>query len=188
MSYSSFTRGEATAFDHVDAPLGVVALIVLVVDFAVEEFQADRDAGVLSDLLDAIEPEDAIVAAFVVGQAAAVAGEGNHVGQFRGRRLGDVLAHVFFQLLVVLLAIPRDWDGAGAGDHGWNQAVFLSDRPILLVDQVDAAEADLGALPAEIVHRDFGVAPARGGLFETAGGRSFDGCCKWGKSEAPAEE
>ena len=55
----------------VRAPRGVVGHVVGVVDFAVEQFEADRDAVVFSDLLDAVEAEDGIARAYFVGQAAA---------------------------------------------------------------------------------------------------------------------
>ena len=57
------------ALHHLDAPRGVVALVVLVIHLAVQQFQADRDAVVFGHLLDALKPDDAVVAAFVVGQA-----------------------------------------------------------------------------------------------------------------------
>src|ERR1019366_7238317 len=149
----------AHGLDHFDAPTGVVALVVLVVHFAVEQFQANGDARVLGDFGDALEPQDAGVAACVVGEALAVAGEGDDVGDLGGDGFGDIGAHVFFELVVVLLAIPRHGNRAGAGDDRRDEAVFAAGGPVLFVDQVDAGEAEFGGLAAQVVHGDLGVTP-----------------------------
>jgi len=49
-----FDAGGVDGLDDLDAPSGVVAHIVTVVDLAVEEFHADRDAVVFGDFLDAV--------------------------------------------------------------------------------------------------------------------------------------
>ena len=43
-----------------DAERGVVALVVLVIDLAVQQLDADRDAVVLADLLDPVQAVDAV--------------------------------------------------------------------------------------------------------------------------------
>src|ERR1022692_4690061 len=161
--------------NHFDAPAGVVALVVLVVHLAVEQFQANGDAGVFGHFGDALESHDAGVAAGVVGQALPVPGEGDHVGHLGGGGFGDVVAHFVYQLVVVFLAIPGHGNGAGAGDDGRDETVFAADGPVFFFHQVDAAEAEFGALTAQVVHSDLGVAPARGGLLEASGGRGGPG-------------
>ena len=162
----------------------MVALVVLVVHLAVEQFQANGDAGVLAHFGNAFEAQDAVVAAFVVGEATAVAGEGDDVGRFGGDGFGDVIAHVLLELLVVLFAIPRHGNGAGAGDDGGDQAVFGAGGPIFFVHEIEAGEAEFGGLTAQVVHGDFGIAPAGGGLLEASGGRGRQGLGERREGEA----
>ena len=120
--------------------------------------------------------------------AAAVAGEGDDVGRFGGGGFGDVVAHVLFQLVVVLLAVPGHGNVAGAGDDGGHQAVFGAGGPVLFLHQVEAAEAEFGGLTAQVVHGDLAVAPARGGLLEASGGRGGRRLGERGKGEARTDE
>jgi len=60
MSKRSLTRGEVDGLDDLHTPGGVVAHVVVVVDLAVEELDADVDAVVLGDFLDAVETGDGI--------------------------------------------------------------------------------------------------------------------------------
>ena len=66
----------------------MVALIVLVIDLAVEELEADRHAVLLSESLDLVQPLHAVGRRFRVAHAAPVAEEGNQVRDLlrRGER------------------------------------------------------------------------------------------------------
>src|SRR5262249_9229044 len=75
--------GRVDGRDDLDAPGGVVAHVVVVVDFAVEKFEADVDAVVLGDFLELVESHDAILDAFGVGHTVAIAGKGDDVGNAR---------------------------------------------------------------------------------------------------------
>src|SRR5437899_11562347 len=76
------------------------------------------------------------------------------------------------------LAIPGDGNVAGSGDDGGYQAVFGAGGPVFFLYQVHTDEAEFGGLTAEVVHGDFGIAPAGGGWFEACGGT---GCQAIGK-------
>ena len=64
MSYSSLNRGEPTFLHQLDAPLRVVAHVVLVIDLAVEQLHADRDLLLLRVADDALQALGAILQAF----------------------------------------------------------------------------------------------------------------------------
>ena len=125
--------------------------------------------------LTRFSPEDAILLALIVRQTLAVSGEGDHVRHFGFGGAGDVRPHVGLQLVVVLLAVPAVRNAARAGGQRRNQAILADRRPVVRLDQVDAADADVGRLPAEVVEWNLAVAPAGGGLFQTAG----RGCGGW---------
>src|SRR5690242_6101779 len=61
--------------DDLNAPRGVIAHVVVMVDLAVEELEADGDAVILGDFLDAVETGDGVFSALFVGHASAVAGK-----------------------------------------------------------------------------------------------------------------
>ena len=101
---------------HLDAPCGVVALVVLVVHLAVEQFQADGDAVVFGDLLDdALQAERCSCRGLRRRACRARLPENvMTLGTLAAAALGDVVAHVLLELVVVLLAIPADGNVAGA--------------------------------------------------------------------------
>jgi hypothetical protein len=68
------------ALHHVDTPRRTVGLIVLVVDLAVQQLHAHRDAAIFGYLLDAAQPFDAIGLALFIAHAIAIAAERDHVG------------------------------------------------------------------------------------------------------------
>src|SRR3979490_686259 len=71
--------GRVDGMDDLDAPGSVVAHVVVVVDLAVEELDADGDAVVLGDFFDAVEAGDGVFGALFVGHASAIAGESDDV-------------------------------------------------------------------------------------------------------------
>src|ERR1039457_663959 len=156
------------ALDEFHAPDRVVALIVVVVDLAVEQFHADGDAFVFGELLHAVQADDAVVEALRVRLAAPVARERNYVGYLGGRGPRDVFLHLAHQSIMVFLAVKAIADGAGAGRHGRNQPVLLHGGPLLVVDQIDTLEADARPFASQVVEADLAVAPARRGLLQAA--------------------
>jgi hypothetical protein len=156
------------ALDQFHAPDGVVALIVVVVDLAVEQFHADGHAFVLGQFLHAVQADGAIVETLRVTLAAPVARKRDHVGHLGGRGARDVFLHLGHQAVVILLAVEPIADGAGAGRHGRNQPVLLHGGPFFVIDQVDALQADARAFAGQIVEAHLAVAPARRGLLQAA--------------------
>ncbi len=47
----------------------MIAHVVMVIDFAVQQFQANRDAAILGRFLDAIQSDNAVLFADIVGHA-----------------------------------------------------------------------------------------------------------------------
>ncbi len=66
--------------NDLDAPGGVVAHVVVVIDLAVKQFNADGDAVVFGNFFDAVEAGDGIFGALFVGHALAVSGKRDDVG------------------------------------------------------------------------------------------------------------
>src|SRR5467141_88433 len=124
--------------DDLHSPSGVVAHVVFVVALAVEELDADGDAVVLGDFLDAVETGDGVLGALFVGNAIATAGKGNHVGHsgFGGER--NVFAKTFLKFGVVFDAVHGAANFAAAGvTHAADQAIARGDFEFVGIEQVD---------------------------------------------------
>ena len=156
---------------HVHAPSGVVTHVIFVVDLAVEQLQDDGDAVVLGELrrrasgrrcssafptssdMPARLPEKVITLGTLASAAA-------H---------DDPLLDLGFEAVVALRCDSSRPGCAPSPDVTvGDEAVLADGRPVGGLDQVDAAEPDLGGLAAEILQRNLAVAPARGGLFQAA--------------------
>ena len=169
MSYSSFTRGESTAFTTATPKAGVIALVILVIHLAVEQFNAQGDAVILGEFLDAIQARDAVVDAFLIAHAAARAEQRDDVGNLGVGRADDAGAGLLFQFVVERFVVPGVVEGANALHHAGGDAVLAQDWPILGSHQVHAADAHVGRGAAQVVNRDLGVAPAGERLLQAAG-------------------
>jgi hypothetical protein len=108
----------------------VVALIILVIHLAVQQLKTNRNAGVLGDFLHAIQPGHAIFQTLGVGLSAAIAGKRDHVGHAGCFRARDVLAKLTLERGVIFGAVQAIGNRAGAGRHGWHEAVFLHSGPV----------------------------------------------------------
>ena len=175
------------SLDDLEAPGGVVAHVVVMVHFAVEELDADGDAVVLGDFLDAIQACDGVLGALFVGHALAIAGKSDDVDHagLGGER--DVFAKAFFDPGVIFKAIHGAFDFAPAGvTHRANQAIARGDFEFVGIEQVDALQTDLSGIGAKLVERNFLITPARnrladialafgrGGVLRPRGGRERD--------------
>lgn len=140
------------ALAYIDAPGGVIAHVILVIHFAVEKLHANGDAPILRVRFDAIQKSDAVIGAFRIGHAPAVAGKSDQIGDSRGRAFIDGCMRGLFQTVMIFLAIERVRDcAAGAGRiHGGDQTVFLEGRPIGGADQIEALATQAGGLPAHV--------------------------------------
>ena len=172
--------GRPTSSQTCDAPGGVVAHVVLVVALAVEELHADGDAVVFGDGFDSLEADDGVAGALFVGHAFAVAGEGDDVGDFGLGGEGDVFAEAGFDVGVVLDSVETFFfNFAAVRRSPWRCRRGRSGRGFRItgLEEIDAFEADLCGVGAEVVERDFLIAPAGDGLVDVvAAWRGRSGC------------
>src|SRR6266567_4284313 len=120
--------GRVDGLDNLNAPSGVVAHVVVVVDLAIEEFQADGDAIVVGDFLDAVETGDGIFSAFFVGHARAIPGKSDHVGDAGFGGEWNVFAKTFFNPGVVFDTVHGAANFAAARvTHAADQAIAAGD-------------------------------------------------------------
>src|SRR5467141_1253451 len=157
--------GRINGLDDLHSPSGVVAHVVVVVDLAVEELDADGDAVVLGDFLDAVETGDGVLGALFVGNAIATAGKGNHVGHsgFGGER--NVFAKTFLNFGVVFDAVHGAANFAAAGvTHAAHQAIARGDFEFVGIEQVDGLQTDFCGVGTKLVEWNFLVTPAGNGL------------------------
>ncbi len=153
--------------DHLDPEPGAVALVVLVVDLAVEELHADRDPVLLGRLLHLVEPIHAVLDRVVVGSALAVAEERDQVRHLGLGRLGQGVEEPVHDQVVVRGVVEAVGDvPAHLPSHRADESVLREERPLLLLDQVDRGEADLAHRLAEVGEGDLPVAPAADRLLE----------------------
>jgi hypothetical protein len=155
--------------DDLHTPGGVVTHVVVVVDLAVEELDADRDAVVLGDFLDAVETGNSVLGAFVVGHAFAIAGKSDDVGDagLGGER--NVFAETFLDLGVIFDAVHGAANFAAATvTHAADQAIPRGHFEFVGIEEVDALQTDLGGIGAELVEGNFLITPAGNGLADIA--------------------
>ena len=143
----------------------MVAHVVVVVDFTVEELDADGDAVVLGDFLDAVQAGDGVFGALVVGHGFAIAGEGDDVGDAGLGGQGNVFAKTFLDPGVVFRAVHGAFDFAAAGvTHAADQAIARGYLKFVGIEQIDALQTDLSGVGAKFVERNFLITPAGNGL------------------------
>src|ERR1700694_4136677 len=164
-----FDAGRINGLNDLHSPSGVVAHVVFVVDLAVEELDADGDAVVLGDFLDAVKTGDGVLGALFVGHAIAVAGESNDVGDagLRGER--NVFAKTVLQFGVVFDAVHGADNFAAAGvTHAADETIAGGDFEFVGIEQVDGLQTDLCGVGTKFVERNFLVTPAGNGLANIA--------------------
>src|SRR6202158_5472078 len=153
--------GRINGLDDLHSPSGVVAHVVFVVDLAVEELDADGDAVVLGDFLDAVETGDGVFGALFVGHPIAVAGESNHVGHAGLGGEGNVFAKTFLKLGVVFDAVHGAANFAAAGvTHAADETIASGDFEFVGIEQVDGPQTDLCGVGTKLVEWNLLVTPA----------------------------
>ena len=155
--------------DDLHTPGGVVAHVVVVVDLAVEKLDADVDAVVLGDFLDAVETGDGIFGALLVGHAFAIAGKSDDVGDagLGGER--NIFAETLLNLGVIFDAVHGAANFAAATvTHAADQAIPRGHFEFVGIEEVDALQTDLGGIGAELVEGNFLITPAGNGLADIA--------------------
>ena len=100
-----------------------------------------------------VQEGDAVVRAFGVAHAFAIAGEGDDVGHAVGRGLVQRRVHQRLQALVILLAVQRFRNRAPGPRriHAGNQAVLFERGPVGGSDQVESFDAQVGGFAATVV-------------------------------------
>lgn len=73
-----FEPFRADAFDQFNAPRGVIALIVFVAAFAVQQFHHERDFVLFGERHEALQSDGAVFQALLIVETSTVPGETNH--------------------------------------------------------------------------------------------------------------
>ena len=112
-------------FAKLNAPRGVVTHITGVIDFAVEQFGAQRYALFFGHTLDVVQENHAVLETFFVRKPLPVAGQQDHIGSAGCRRCLDGLPHPLVDCRMVLFVVNARFDAAATGNHGGDQRVLL---------------------------------------------------------------
>ena len=123
-----------------------ITLVVLVVDLAVEQFQANIDAVLLGQRCDLTQTSDAVGDAFLVAAPTPVSEHGDEIRDAGLRcernRLGQFIDQHIVQCQVI--EPVRDKIRAMARvAHCAGQARFAHHLPILAIQQIDARKPDV---------------------------------------------
>gem|GEM_PF-5440777 len=169
----------ADALYQFRAPRHMVALVILVIALAVQQFHAQRHLQFFRQRQNAFQADGAILQALRIVEAGAVAGETNQPLVTRVRRFLEPLLVGWRQFVVMLDAVPRLANAAETvnhriGNHRADEAIFLDRLKFGLIEQVNRDEAHFLAGGAKIVQFDFAVAPAARAVVDVAlelGGR-----------------
>ena len=162
-----FVRADRLA--KLDAPLGVVAHVVLVVYPAVQELHADRDAVLLRQRHDPLQSNRAILQTLLVIHAVAIAREANQVLQPGVGGLLDALLVDLEKGVVVLQTIEGLANAADLhalrrlarriAHHRAVHVVFADRRELIGIQQLDGLQSEFLSLTAERIEIDLLVAP-----------------------------
>src|SRR2546423_521881 len=118
--------------NHLKAPGGVVAHVIFVIDFAVEQLEADVDAVIFGDFLEAIEASNGVFSALFVRHARAISRKRDDVGHAGFSGDGDIFAKSFFDLGLIFDAVlsMRNISTSRVA-HAANQAIAPRDFPLI---------------------------------------------------------
>ena len=153
-----------------DAPGGVVAHVVRVVDLAVEQFHDEGDAEFLGERQEALEADGAVFEALFVGHAIAVAGEADDLfgagggGGLEVRFVDGDEGVVVFEAVEGASRCGRPSTPAGVlavGKETMAQVspCFSQDGQFVRHEQLDGLDAHFLGGDAEIFERDVVVTP-----------------------------
>ena len=154
----------ADAFAQFHAPLGVVALVVLVIHPAVEQLHDDGDVCLFGGGHDALQAQRTILDALFVVESGAVAGEANQVGETRFGYFFDPPFIRSHETVVVLNTIPCLLDAAQSlgdriGDHCASKSVLFQGGKIRRVEQFNGLQSHPFPGHAKILQADFWITP-----------------------------
>ena len=159
---------------HGDAEGRMIALIVGVIDLAVEELDADGDALLLGECFDGAQSLHARRDGVEVAAAVPVAEHRDHVRHASARGERDRRFELAQEHAVVCRIVESGWNEVltfGRVAHRADESRVAHDRPILGLEEVDAGEPHRLRGATELRERDLGVRPAGDGLLEPAGPR-----------------
>jgi RNA polymerase sigma-70 factor (ECF subfamily) len=157
----------ADAFDQLNSPGRVVAHVIVVVMFAVEQFHANVHLVLFSDWRNALEPDSAVLQTLLVAHSLAVARKTNNVRITVVGDDGGRLFEEFHDFIVMLQSVEAFGDSPRhTADHGANQVVFLERREIIHDEQLDRLQADLFAGLTKFFQRDAAIAPFANGMID----------------------
>src|SRR5512146_445855 len=154
------------ALHDLHAERRVIGLIVVMIDFAVEELEAECHTVLFGRRRQALEPRDAVGDAFTVGEPGTIAAEHDDVRHARRGGERDHAVGVGHELVVILDAVESHRDRAETVRHRADETVLLGHGPLVLAEQIDAVVPDALGRLAQLVERDLPVAPARHRVLE----------------------
>ena len=157
------------AFAKLDTPSRVVALVILVIHLAVEQFHDQCHLVLFGKSHQAFQADGAIFQSLLIGFAVAVAREANEGVVARRSHFRYHLLVVCNQRVVQGRVVETFFNALpGSPRQGRREAVFLQHRPLFWPHQLNGLDAHgLGGL-AEFLQRDFAVAPAAYRVFDVA--------------------
>src|SRR5216110_29135 len=159
----------AHGLHHRDSEGRPVALVVRVIDLAVQELEADRDPLFFRLRLDRVEPRDTVVDRLPVAPAATVAEHRDHIrdGVARGERNGLLQLVQQHPVVRAIVEARRNEVAARGGiAHGAYQALLTYRVPVVGTQQVDRDEPHSGGRASELPEGDLSIRPTGDGLLE----------------------
>ena len=157
------------SFHHLHAKPGAVALVIRLVNLAVEQFDADRQLVLFGRFLDAVEADHAVLDRIVIGDSFAIAEKAMMFGTclLRPRhRIDDAVDD-----LIMVRGIVQTIGNAArtrVPGHRTMQAMVGENAPVFFVHQVDGGETHLCHRLAELGKRYLLIAPSADRLLEAA--------------------
>ena len=146
----------------------MVAVIILVVAFAVQQFHVQGNVQRFCERKNFFETTRAILNAFFIGNAASVPGHDNHVLQPGSCHLRHEFFRPLDKFFVVLERVPTVGNAAGTVRHTARQAILLHYAPIVWTKQVYARNSHGLRFPGQFIQFYAAETPAAYALFQPA--------------------
>src|SRR5947208_1509747 len=159
--------GRAHGLHYGDPEGRPVALVVRVIDLAVQELEADRDALLFRLRLDRVEPHHTVVDRLPIALAAPVAEHRDHIRNAVARGQGNGLLQLPQQHRVVRSIVEtrrNEVAARGRIAHGAHEARLAHRVPVLGAQQIDRGEPHAAGRASELGQGDLAIGPARDGL------------------------
>ena len=154
------------AFAKLDAPSRVIALIVGMVDLAVEKLDAERDSEFLGCADELLVAFGAGFQAFFVALAATIAGKADQIGHSGRGAFFQALFDQRYEPGMIFPAIEAVRNGVDGLAHCANQTVRLEDWPVLGTGQLNGFHPEPFDNLGQFGKGNFRNTPAGNGMAE----------------------